>query len=162
MSPPRRLCRKPVDDVDTTTESEPCTTDTLLTDAGTDELTPRPVPERPATLSRESVRAYAESYERAFTHNHELGRDVRAISVEILSNRVEQVRDGFSVRLSVHVTTRASAAETPTVVAHSDVRYDAHYFVSEHVLRRTETPGDSPPPSDPSLRTSSLTLACWP
>lgn len=145
-----------------TTTIGPCDTDYLLTDDGTEAVTPKPLPDRPSSFDAESVGRFAQAHERAFAHNHELGERVRGVSVELQGTTVKRLNDGFVVR--IHVWTRASVGpasgatdgETTTTESH----YDAHYFVSDSTLRRAETERHASLP-DADLSQSGLTLACW-
>lgn len=146
----------------TPTATPACETDVLLTDAGSDDLTPRPIPARPDDLTRASVRSYAVAYERNFTYNHALSGDTTGVDVQVTEVRVQQVQGGFSVRMDVWRGTEAVVQPDggTTVVQHGDRWFAAHYFVSDRLLRRMETRQEAtPPPVD--LREGGLTLECW-
>lgn len=144
----------------------PCSTDLLLTDAGTEAVTPKPLPGAPDEFTAEAVGAFAQRYELAFAHNHELGERVRDVTVTLQGTTVETVDGGYRVR--VHVWTRtavgtpggATSDGTTDAVTTRESYYDAHYFVSESTLRRAETERHGTLP-DPDLSESGVTLACW-
>jgi len=85
------------------------------------------------------------------------------VTVELQGTTVESVGGGFPIWL--HVRTRTTV-DTGTVDGSSEdtaVRelfYDAHYFVSEAALRRTETDRQGSLP-DADRSESGVTLACW-
>lgn len=70
-------------------------------------------------------------------------------------NTVERVGDGHRVRVRVWVRTTVSGGN-----AAREAVYDAHYFVTDRTLRRSETARHESPP-DPTLRQSRPTPDCW-
>ncbi|WP_415382405.1 hypothetical protein [Halosimplex sp. TS25] len=141
---------------------EPCETDLLLTSEGNDRLTPKPLSDERPDRNPEAVGEFAREYERVFAHNHEIGERARDVTVELQGTTVRSVDDGFRVR--VHVWTR-TVVNTPTGATDTGATtresfYDAHYFVSEEVLRRAETDRHGTLP-DADLSRSGVTLACW-
>ncbi|MFC7142555.1 hypothetical protein ACFQMA_22305 [Halosimplex aquaticum] len=141
---------------------EPCRTDLLLTSEGNDRVTPKPLPEERPDQDPEAVGQFAREYERAFAHNHEIGERARDVTVELQGTTVRSVDGGYRVR--VHVWTRTvvdpPTAATDTGTTTRESFYDAHYFVSEGVVRRAETERHGTLPDD-DLSQSGLTLACW-
>lgn len=144
-----------------TATADPCATDLLITADGTADATPAPLPDEPSSFSAESVGEFTQRYERAFANNHELGERVRDVAVELQGTSVKTVEGGHLVR--IHVWTRVEVG-TPTdgggEVETRESFYDAHYFVSESVLRRAETERHGTLP-DTDLSSSGITLACW-
>ena len=141
--------------------AEPCSTDLLITADGTEAATPAPLPERPSSFSAESAGEFAQRYELSFANNHELGDRVRDVTVELQGTSVKTVEDGYLVR--IHVWTYVDVGTATDGTAEATTResyYDAHYFVSDSVLRRAETDRHGTLP-DTDLSASGLTLACW-
>jgi len=136
------------------TPTAECETDLLLTDDGTEELTPRAMPAPPGNDSGRAAALFARDYESSFAYNHELGDRVESIAVTLQGTSVETVGDGYHVRVHVWIQTTVSGGNTTR-----EAFYDAHYFVSDRVLRRSETARHESPP-DPTLRQSGLTLSC--
>ncbi|QLH84156.1 hypothetical protein [Halosimplex pelagicum] len=147
------------------TATDACETDLLLTDSGTEAVTPKPMPGSPASLDAESVGRFAQSYERAFAHNHALGDRVTDVAVELQGTTVRAAAGGHRVR--IHVWTRTTVASPAATAGDGQAEatveesfYDAHYYVSEETLRRGETERHGTLP-DGDLAGSGVTLACW-
>ena len=128
----------------TGTATAECATDLLLTDDGTEQVTPKQPPTERPELAPEAVARFAREYERAFAHNHELDERTRDVTVELQGTTVDTgTVDGSSEDTAVR-----------------ELFYDAHYFVSETALRRTETDRQGSLP-DVDRSESGVTLACW-
>jgi len=148
------------------TATDACETDLLITDDGSEAVTPKPTAEPPESFDAESVGRFAQSYERAFAHNHALGDRVTGVAVELQGTTVRAVAGGYRVR--IHVWTRTTLASSESATAADDRAeptveesfYDAHYYVSEETLRRGETERHGTFP-DGDLAGSGVTLACW-
>jgi len=152
----------------TVTTAEACETDLLLTDAGTEAVTPKPTPNGPGAFEPEAVGGFARAHEEAFAHNHALGDRVTDVAVELQGTTVRAVDGGYRVR--IHVWARTTVAGSPptdegttadgTAVTVEESFYDAHYYVSESALRRAETERHGTL-ADGDLSASGVTLSCW-
>ena len=113
-----------------------------------DPVTAVPYPDRPASLTNESVRTFAANLEEAYV----LDRKVRdngtvEVSFDPQPDEVTELDDGWSVRidtgLSVYTCTDGSLAV-------SDGAYVARYFINESAVYRSDS--GSRPVADPRER----------
>jgi len=147
----------------TETATAECATDLLLTDDGTEQVTPKQPPTERPELAPEAVARFAREYERAFAHNHELDERTRDVTVELQGATVKSVGGGLPIRIYVWTRTTVDAGTVDGSSEDTAVResfYDAHYFVSETALRHTETDRHGSLP-DADRSESGVTLACW-
>jgi hypothetical protein len=135
-----------------------CSVDLLITPDGNENLTPRALPGKPDGLSAERAGEFARRHEQNYAHNLELGDQVETIDVTLQGTTVKEVGAGYLVR--IHVWTQRTVDEGGNATETDDDYYDAHYYVSDGVLRRAETDRHGTLP-DRTLAQSGLTIACW-
>ena len=124
-------------------------------DCPRERVTSIPYPDRPATLTNESVRAFVADLERAYVHSREAERDVTKVSFDPEPDDVTRLDDGWSVRIETGLSTYTC---TDGGLAVGDGYYTARYFVNESAVYRVQEGGDGPVP-DPRERGDRLRVA---
>lgn len=101
-----------------------------------ERVTPLSYPERPVTLSNESVRTFAADLERAYVYSREGGPDVVDISFDPEPDEVTRVDDGWMVRIE---TSKSKEVCNDGSLGVGDAHYTARYFINEsHIYRADE------------------------
>lgn len=112
-------------------------------DCPRERVTPVPYPDRPATLTNESVRAFVADLERAHVLTREAERDATKVSFDPEPDDVTRVDDGWSVRVETGLSTYTC---TDGSLAVGDGYYTVRYFVNETAVYRVQDGGDGPVP----------------
>jgi hypothetical protein len=131
-----------------TTDDCTATDPPMPTSAATD---PRAYPERPTTLSGDTVRSFVQAYEKAYQYNAALGEDPQKIGrlneleVAVSETTAKSACDRFTVSVSGNryyriSTPSSSDTPTPTVTPLPMGRrpFDASYVVTPTSLRRQD------------------------
>lgn len=109
--------------------------------------TPKPLPERPANLTRESVVRFAEAYERAYGWNHELSNDTTDLTVNPVRSKVlNETETGYVVHLEVGLSHTRERDGSEMV---GGGFYTVNYFVNGTTVVRAEAGGQQRPGPDP-------------
>jgi hypothetical protein len=129
------------------------------TDDGNARLTPKPHPSVPETLSNETAATHAAAFEESYAWNGALSDDVRSATVSVTVTNVTQIGDGYVVTLDIHAgyTERVTVDDGTPIEQAADDWYDAAYFVTDSVLRRSVTRTDS---ATPDARNGAV-VACY-
>ena len=112
-------------------------------DCPRERVTSVPYPDRPATLTNESVRAFVADLERAHVLTREAEDDATKVSFDPGPDDVTRVDDGWSVRVETGLSTYAC---TDGSLAVGDGYYTARYFVNETAVYRVQEGGDGSVP----------------
>lgn len=118
------------------------------TDCPKEQVTPVPYPDRPASLTNESVRAFVADLERAYVHTREADGEATDLSFDPEPDDVTRMEDGWSVRVETGIATYSCAGGNLAV---GDGHYTARYFVNESAVYRAQDAGDGAVP-DPRER----------
>lgn len=138
------------------------TTPTSTEDSNTcpdERVTPVPYPDRPATLTSDSVHAFITDLEQAYVYNREADEgNVTNISFDPEPDNVTRLDDGWVVRIETGVSEYSCTNGTLSV---GDGYYTARYFLNESAIYRAQDGGDGPV-GDPrkygtKIRTSNAT-----
>lgn len=112
-----------------------------------EDVSPSPLPERPAELNESALRTYVTAYEAAYKRNTDLHELTTTYSIHVSEVTVRAADGGWVVNASAiywfELAGTTDGTTTPTV-AHADgPRYTASYFVTDdRMLRDTTLDGD--------------------
>jgi hypothetical protein len=137
----------PVGSSPTETMNETSTPTATTTPAGDSPLTPKPLPERPETLTQESVVEFAKSYEQAYKWNQELTNNTLNMTINpVRSNVLNTTETGYVVHLEVGFsqTLRSDGDQMA-----GGGFYTANYFINETTIMRAEAGGQQRPGPNP-------------
>ena len=106
------------------------------------QVTSVPYPDRPATLTNESVQGFIADLERAYIYNREADEgNVTDISFDPEPDDVTRLKDGWSVRLETGISEYRCVDGALSV---GDGYYTARYFLNESAIYRAQDGGDGP------------------
>jgi hypothetical protein len=107
-----------------------------------EQVTSVPYPDRPATLTNESVQAFIADLEQAYVYNREADEgNVTNISFDPEPDDVIQLEDGWSLRLETGISEYRCVDGSLSV---GDGYYTARYFLNESAIYRAQNGGDGP------------------
>lgn len=119
-------------------------------------LTPAPYPDRPATLSTESVRTFVADLERAYVYAREASDgDVVNVSFDPEPDEVTRLEDGWSVRIETGFSQYTCLDGSLAV---GDGYYTARYFLNESAIYRAQD-GGAGPVADPREQGTRIHIA---
>lgn len=133
----------PTTDAPTGTPTQPATPSPAIEVT----ITPKPLPEQPETLTRETVVSFVSNFELAYGWNRELTDDTVELTLSLQRAEVLEATDGgFVVHLEVGFTKTVRDDGGGMV---GDGYYTANYFVNETTTRRAQAGGQVRPGPDP-------------
>jgi hypothetical protein len=107
-------------------------------------ITPIEYPERPETLTEESVSSFVAEVERAYMYRDYANDDYVYVGFDPTPDEVRQVDDGWEARIE---TSLSGYACDEGEMGHGDGAYTAYYYLNEtSVYRIDNTKTESPDP----------------
>jgi len=123
----------------------------------TSDIGPYKYPDKPDSLTPDSVKSYFKSFEVSYSSNALLEEtSASSINVEIRDTSITSVDEGFLAHLKVQVMYTVSNDQTPTSTG--DKKHTANYFVNSGLIYRAET--DSIENTDPRNHSSKVLVEC--
>lgn len=106
---------------------------------GSDHLTPKPMPDWPDSLTKESIETYVVDFEKAYAWNTALSEQIESATVYVLPTNVTQIPDGFVVTLDVQAgyTERITIDNGTPIEQAADDWYVVGYYITNRSLRRS-------------------------
>lgn len=140
-------CATPMGTEDPPTPTGPCTDVSKPTPSGDgSDVAPKSYPDRPATLSADSVGEYVDGYESAFLWNDALaGQNLSYLEVYVEDLNVTRRGGVYVVRLQSYTNGGYYEREgegTPYVIHWDGAPTPASYLVTEDRLVRAESDGE--------------------
>lgn len=116
-------------------------------DGAGESVTPKPYPDRPENLTRETVVRFAEAYERAYKWNRELTDATVEVSVNPVRTEVmNETATGYVVHLEVAFSKTVRSDGGKMV---GDGFYTVNHLINETTILRAQTGGQARPGPDP-------------
>ena len=131
----------------TTTATETLTPIVTISPTGDSPLTPKPLPDRPENLTRDSAVEFAKSYEQAYKWNQELTNNTFNMTISpVRSNVLNTTETGYVVHLEVGFSQTLKSDGDQMV---GSGFYTANYFINETTMMRAEAGGQQRPGPNP-------------
>ncbi len=115
-------------------------------DGHTPTETPRPLPDRPDSLTNESAKEFVVAYERAHAWNAIRNPNTTDLTLNAVTTRVNESGDGYRVHVEMGLSHYQRVDGGKTV---GDGYYTAVYFVNDSALLRAQAGGEVRPGPDP-------------